>query len=239
MIHQVHPLLTNVPMAKILIIEDDNPLAENIAQWLSSDQHSVDIINDGGEAIEHLKYYNYDIIILDWELPSLAGVEVCSLYRSTGGSTPILMLTGKSELDDKELGLDSGADDYLTKPFKMRELSARIRALLRRSSGQTSNVLKAGAICMNLASRSVTINDNEIRLLPKEFALLEFFILHPNEVFSSEALVERVWKSTSDVSPDAVRTYITRLRAKIDLKGEKSLLENVHGVGYKLRIETH
>lgn len=222
-------------MAKILLVEDEPEFSTLICEWLkASDHHVVDAVQKGEEALDLLRFYKFDMIILDWMLPGMSGLEVCKAFRSTGGTTPVLMLTAKTHVDEKEAGLDAGADDYLTKPFELKELSARIRALLRRPVAFSGTVLKAGDVVMDTASYKVTRSGEDIQLLPKEFALLEFLMRHQNQVFSPEALLDRVWTSDSEASPETIRTYIKRLRKKIDLEGKPSILSTVHGVGYKL-----
>jgi DNA-binding response OmpR family regulator len=222
-------------MAKILLVEDDVPFSQIVKGWLTQEHHSVEVSHDGQAAQDNLAVFQYDLIILDWELPGMSGVDVLKEFRSHGGLTPILMLTGKTAVADKEAGLDSGADDYLTKPFHMKELSARVRALLRRASGLTSNVLKAGNLVLDPSNYRLTRGGEEIHLQKREFALLEFLMRNPNKVFSAEALMERVWASEADITPDAIRTCVMRLRKKIDSNPETSLIQNVHGVGYKLQ----
>jgi len=224
-------------MAKVLLVEDDQTLAHNIAEWLTLEHYIVESVADGTEAVDRLKFYQFDLIILDWLLPGLTGIEVCKQFRAHGGTTPILMLTGKKDVDEKEMGLDSGADDYLTKPFHLKELSARLRALLRRHPAVSSNNLTIGSMELSLQDHIFKKNGKVIRLFPKEFSLLEFLMRHPNQVFSSEALLDRVWNSSSDVSPESIRTYVARLRAKIDDADSESIIENVHGVGYKLVVK--
>ncbi len=221
-------------MAKILVVEDDLDLCEMTVEWLGFEHHTVEAVHNGRQGYEHLQSYAYDLVILDWDLPEMAGIEICSKYRLSGGSTPIIMLTGKGAIKEKETGLDAGADDYLTKPFHMKELSARIRALLRRPQALTTNVLKAGDISLEPSTYHVTKGGIEIGLLPKEFAMLEFLMRHPGQVFSAEALLDRVWKADSDASPDAIRTCLKRLRKKIDGADGTSVIRTVHGVGYKL-----
>jgi DNA-binding response OmpR family regulator len=222
-------------MAKILIVEDEPDLAEPVRAYLTHEHHLVEVVADGNEAVERLRFYKYDLIIMDWMLPGMHGVDVCKHFRAGGGTTPILMLTSRKQVNDKITGLDSGADDYLTKPFDVQEIAARVRALLRRPSAVTSNVLTARNLVLETSTFRVTRDGEEISLLPKEFALLEFFMRHPNQVFSAEALLDRVWSSESEASPETIRTYIKRLRQKIDIKGEKnSIISTVHGVGYKL-----
>lgn len=224
-------------MAKILLVEDDTDLATMIAEWLSFEHHQVEMVHTGRDGMDRLRLCQYDAIILDWTLPEMTGLEICQSYRSSKGTSPIIMLTGKGSVSEKELGLDSGADDYLTKPFNMKELSARLRALIRRSAGGTSNVLKVGDMTVDPAKYRVIKNGKEIQLLPREFALLEFFMRHPDEVFSGDALLQRVWHSESDATSEAIRTCIKRLRQKLDADAddENSIIQTIPRVGYRLR----
>jgi len=222
-------------MSKILLVEDDAELTAMIAEWLSFERHMVEIVHNGRDATDRLRNCHYDIIILDWSLPDANGLEICRSYRSEQGTTPIIMLTGRGSITDKEAGLDSGADDYLTKPFNMKELSARIRALLRRATAQPSNVLKAGELTVDPGKYKVLKSGVEIQLLPREFALLEFFMRHPDEVFSAEALLQRVWHSESEATSDALRTCIKRLRQKIDASEDDSIIQTIPRVGYRLK----
>jgi Response regulators consisting of a CheY-like receiver domain and a winged-helix DNA-binding domain len=224
-------------VAKILIIEDDLTLLKNVKAWLELENHVIDVVNSGTEAIGHIKIYPYDLIILDLGLPDMSGIQVLETFRSNGGLTPVLILTGKDAITDKAHGLDSGADDYLTKPFHVKELSARIRALLRRQPSVPTNLLTYQDLSLDVQSHKVRRGDREINLSPKEFSLLEFLMRHPEQVFSSETIVDRVWASFSDVSPESVRTYVTRLRSKIDKDDDVSLIQSIYGVGYKLSCE--
>lgn len=215
-------------MAKILVVEDDLELAEVVRDALS--QHAVELIETGEEALDRLKFYNYDLIVLDWGLPGVVnGIEVLTKYRRGGGTAPVLMLTGRGKIDDKETGLDRGADDYLTKPFDVREFQARARAMLRRQPDLVSDELTVGELTINSRTMKVLKGKEELELLPKEFAILHFLMKHPNEFFTAEALLNRVWSSESDTSPDILRVYITRIRKKI---GE-SHIATVRGAGYK------
>ncbi|HEY9793633.1 MAG TPA: response regulator transcription factor [Candidatus Obscuribacterales bacterium] len=223
-------------MAKILIVEDDVGLARMVSDWLKFEHHMVEMANNGRDGLDKLKSFEYDLVVLDVDLPELSGIEVCKEFRSTGGTTPVLLLTGKNTLTDKETGFGAGADDYLTKPFHMKELSMRLRALLRRAEGSfaVGDQLKYRDIELDVKTHRVTRSGKELQLLPKEFALLEFLMRHQGQVFNGEALLSRVWASESETSIDAVSTCIKRLRKKIDLEGENSLIRTVHGVGYKL-----
>jgi DNA-binding response OmpR family regulator len=222
-------------MAKILIVEDDRALSELIVDWLAGEKHVPEPVYGGSEGLERLTYYKYDVVILDWELPGVSGPEICQQFRDSGGQTPIIMLTGKKDVVDKTTGLDAGADDYLTKPFHMQELSARLRALLRRGTSEVNRtILTAGHVSLDPVSRKVTCNGEELSLQPKEFSLLEFLLRHPNQPFSAEAILDRVWSSESDASPDTVRLQIMRLRNKIDVEGKESMIRTIHRVGYIL-----
>lgn len=221
-------------MAKILIVEDDLDLRQIVEDWLRHDHHLIETATKGDEAMELIGTYPYDLIILDWQLPVYDGIRILKKFRQDGGKTPVLMLTGQDLAEQIEHGLDSGADDYLTKPFHMKELSARVRALLRRPQSIVENVLKVADISLNPRTYAVTKSGADIRLLPKEFALLEFLMRHPNQVFSAEALLDRVWRSENDAAPETVRTCIKRLRRKIDGDNEESVIQTLHGVGYKL-----
>lgn len=220
-------------MPKILLVEDDSTFADVIVDWLGGEKYVVDLVGNGKEALQHLRFNQYDLVILDWGLPDLDGVSVCKQFRSNGGLTPVLMLTGKREIDDKETGLDAGADDYLTKPFNMRELSARLRALLRRPQAILSKELRARDVVVDTVQHKVLKSGKEIDLLPKEFDLLTFLMCHPGQVFSPDALLDRIWPTESDASKGAIRTYVNRIRGKIDVQGEPSMISNVHGVGYR------
>ena len=221
-------------MAKVLIVEDEHDLSIPIRDWLTRESHLVELVDNGAQALEWLRAYKFDVIVLDWMLPGLDGVEVCKRFRAQGGTTPILMLTAKDSVDDKERGLDAGADDYLTKPFHLKELSARIRALLRRQSSAQTGELRVGDVTLDTQSRKVSVNGKEIHFVPREFSLLEFLMRHPNQVFSAEALLDRVWASDTLASSDTIRTYIKILRKKLAAEGQENLIRTVHGVGYKI-----
>jgi len=226
-------------MAKILVVEDNPELIDNIRELLEGQQHNVDCCSDGLEALGYLRSYEYDVIVLDWVLPKMTGIEILKQFRAQGGVTPIIMLTGRRDIDDKEHGLDAGADDYLTKPFELRELAARIRSQIRRAPNSSSplDTLTVGDIVLNKETKQVTKAGRDVKLMPKDFAILELFLTYPNKVFSAEALMDRIWSSSSDASPDVVRKHINRIRKEIDTDGKESLIRTVHGVGYSLTLE--
>jgi DNA-binding response OmpR family regulator len=220
-------------MAKILLVEDDEAFAAIVTDWLGRENHTVDVCHDGDSGLEITKSFRFDLIVLDWQLPGLSGVEVCQSYRKNGGVSPVIMLTGLGSIDNKTSGFDSGADDYLTKPCDLRELSARIRALLRRPAQIEEEVLKVAHLSLNTKSLVAEVAGKKVELLPKELALLEFFMRHPDRVFSQDAILAHVWKSDSEAGPETVRTWIKRLRKKIDVD-DKSAIQTIYGVGYKL-----
>jgi len=224
-------------MAKVLLADDDVVMSNSIRDWLVFEKHVVETTEDGEAALALLSTYTYDVIILDWEMPKLSGIEVCRRFRAKGGSTPILFLTGRDAVIDKETGLDSGADDYITKPFHVRELSARVRALLRRPTGPPKAVLKAGVLELDPSTRKVRKLGQELELPRQEYALLEFFMRNANRVLSQELIMERVWSTEFPCSPETFRTCLKKLRGKVDDEGAPSMIKNLHGVGYILEVK--
>lgn len=225
-------------MAKILLVEDDTGLSTLIEQWLTDEHHAIELAFDGNEGWDRLTLCEYDLVILDWNLPFISGVDLCKRYRQQHGLVPIIMLTGRSAITEKEEGLDSGADDYLTKPFDMKELSARIRALLRRPRSLVSNLLSVRDITLDPTKYRVTKSGQDVRLVPQDFALLEFLMRHPDEVFSTDTLLKRVWSSESEATGEALRTSVKRLRQKLDNEDadiDGSFIENIPRIGYRIR----
>lgn len=224
-------------MAKVLLADDDFVMSNSIRDWLVFEKHVVETAEDGEAALALLSTYTYDVIILDWEMPKLSGIEVCRRFRAQGGSTPILFLTGRDTVIDKETGLDSGADDYITKPFHVRELSARLRALLRRPVETFTTVLRAGVLELDPSTRKVRKQGQELELPRQEFALLEFFMRNKNRVLTQELILERVWSTEFPCSPETFRTCLKKLRGKVDDAGAPTLIKNLHGVGYILEAK--
>ncbi len=221
-------------MAKILIVDDDVSIAENVQDFLTHESYVCEVAHSAENAHELIMSFHYDLIILDWSLPKQSGVGFLKQYRANGGQAPILMLTGKEAVQDKEIGLDAGADDYLTKPFHLREVSARVRALLRRPNVHLGTVITIAGLSIDTAARTVTKDGEALDLLPKEYALLELFFRNPNQYFDGDSILERVWHSETDAGPGTVRTTMARLRKKIDTDGKESVIKNDRGFGYKL-----
>lgn len=222
-------------MCKLLIVEDDSDEVSVLQDWLTEAGHSIEVALDGATAQQKLLNSAYDVVILDLLLPDLNGLDICLDYRRQGGSARIIVLSGKSSTLDKEKCLDAGADDYVTKPVDLIELSARIRALMRRTLTITSRTLSSFDLVMDLDCFKVTRGGIEINLLPQEFALLEFLMRYPNRVFSPETLRVRVWRGSSTM--DTVRTHIKTLRKKIDRPDLPALIKTIHGIGYALTVD--
>jgi DNA-binding response OmpR family regulator len=221
-------------MAKLLLVDDDEDLTSVLSEWLATEGNIVECANCGEDGLSRLKLYQYDLVILDVGMPDIDGFEVCRRYRQSGGMLPVLMLTGKGNITDKTSGFDAGADDYLTKPFHPKELNVRIKALMRRPSQMVSEQLVSSYLTMDTGARRIVIGDQEVKLLPQEFALLEFFMRHPNRVFSSDEILDKVWSNEKDTANDTVRVHVNKLRKKIDREGYPSLIRTVHGAGYIL-----
>jgi two-component system phosphate regulon response regulator PhoB len=205
-------------MARILIVEDDEPLLQVVIESLRAENYFVESCMDGEEGYALLQATLYDLAIVDWNIPKMSGVEICKHYRASGGKTQILMLTGKDKIDDKVTGLNSGADDYLTKPFALPELNARAKALLRRTHGGLGkDILVAGKIVLEPTKFLVTVDQNEIRLMPKEFAILELLMRYPGRVFNADEIVSRVWDHSESPNGEVVRSHTKSLRKSLAL----------------------
>lgn len=223
---------------KILVIEDEIKTVQLIKQGLEEQQCEVDVAYDGLMGFQLAFRNHYQLIISDIILPGINGLELCKKLREAGIQFPILLLTALGTTDDKILGLDSGADDYLVKPFEFKELMARIRALTRRNLGkiQTSNVLRIADLEMDLDSKSVIRAGKEIALTAKEFSLLEYFIRHQGRVISKVELAEKIWDITFDTGTNVIEVYMNFLRKKIDKDFDLKLLHTQIGMGYVLKI---
>jgi Response regulators consisting of a CheY-like receiver domain and a winged-helix DNA-binding domain len=221
-------------MSKILVVEDDEVISESVCDMLEREHFTVESVTDGAEAWERLLSLEYDLIILDWNLPSLQGIDILSKFRKAGRTTPVLMFTANSGIPSKIQGLDSGADDYLAKPFDMLELRARVKALLRRPAVYTGEIVQAGNIALHISDFKCYRDAEEIKLHPKEFELLEFLIRNKGRVYSVDEILDRLWSCDSDSSIEAVRKCVTRLRNKIDVPGKPSIVTTVIGRGYKI-----
>lgn len=222
---------------RILLVEDERDLNHVIAQKLISDGYSVDSCFDGEEALDVLSYTDYDAIILDIMLPKADGLSVLRRLRADGKTTPVLMLTARDSIADRVTGLDSGANDYLVKPFAFDELSARLRALTRASFGRVSNVLQVEDLTLDRASHAVKRGGREIGLSAKEYALLEYLMNNEGIVLSREKIEDHIWNFDYEGGTNVVDVYISYLRKKIDGGEKVKLIHTVRGQGYVLRGE--
>jgi len=219
---------------KILVVEDEHLIATSIKKGLEQERYIVDIAFDGLEGYDLASSGDYDLIILDLMLPQMDGLQICRQIRQEKNHTPILMLTAKSQLEDKITGLNCGADDYLTKPFAFEELLARIRALARRPQTTTNNILSVGNLSLNLSTFQVTRGGKSINLSGKEYSLLECLMRHSGQILSKNQLIQHVWSYESDILPNTIEVYIRNLRQKIDKNYKVKLIKTLRGFGYKI-----
>jgi DNA-binding response OmpR family regulator len=219
---------------KILVVEDDSKVAGFINHGLKEEGYVVDVATDGEEATMLAHANDYDIILLDLLLPKKNGFQVANELRREGRSTPILMLTSRDAVEDVVRGLDAGADDYLAKPFKFDELLARIRALPRRGGAERLEILRCGPISLDRLRHVVSVRERQLDLTVKEFQLLEYFMLHPEEVVRRTTLLEKVWDMHFDPESNVVDVHVGNLRRKLKRAAGQSLLETVRGVGFRL-----
>jgi DNA-binding response OmpR family regulator len=219
---------------RLLLAEDDKAVASFIQKGLAAEQYAVDVSGDGEEAQYLLEQFDYDLVILDLGLPNLNGLEILKRLRASKHSVPVLVLTAWSRVEDRVKGLDLGADDYLTKPFAFAELSARLRALLRRAAQPPDMILQVEDLQMNRAERTVRRAGQLVELTPKEFALLEYLLRNAGRCVTRTMIIEHVWNLSFDPMTNVVDVYINYLRNKVDRDHAKKLLRTVRGVGYQL-----
>lgn len=221
---------------RILIVEDDVHLASSLTEILATHRYAVDTVKDGEAGWEHAKVQEYDLILLDITLPKLDGVSLCRLLRDRGCLAPVLMLTARDTSRDKVLGLDSGADAYMVKPFDLSELLAQVRALLRRGKTVSTPILQWGGLYLDPSSYEVTYDQQRLRLTPKEFSLLKILLRNGKRVLNRVTLIEHAWSWQDSPEEETVKTYIKNLRAKLKAAGApKDFIETVHGLGYRLK----
>ncbi len=220
---------------RILVVEDERKLGGFIKRALTEDAHAVDISYDGEEGSYMAGKENYDLIILDILLPKKDGLSILRELRDRKCVTPVLILSARGEVKDRVKGLDQGADDYLAKPFALDELRARVRALLRRGSEGGATSLKLGDLTMDLATREVRRGKEEVRLTPREFALLEYMLRNPNKVLTRTAIAEHVWDYNFDWQSNVVDVFVNYLRKKLEVEGKPRLIHTVRGVGYVIK----
>ena len=220
---------------KILVVDDERAVRDSLRRALELEGYEVDLAVDGPDGIARIEEGQPDAVILDVLMPGLDGLEVSRHVRRSGNRVPVLMLTARDEVDDRVAGLDAGADDYVTKPFALDELLARVRALLRRSGAESSEVLRFADIELNPGTREVTRAGDPIELTRTEFSLLELFLLNPRQVLTRSIIFERVWGYDFGFASNSLDVYIGYLRRKTEAGGKPRLIQTVRGVGYALR----
>jgi DNA-binding response OmpR family regulator len=220
----------------ILLVEDEPQLAEQVGRALTRAGHEVTLRGDGPSAVEEVVRNRYDLVVLDVNLPGFDGFEVLGRIRATRAPVRVLMLTARSEVGDRVAGLKAGADDYLTKPFAMEELLARVDVLGRRNvAAETEIVYRVGDLCMDTGKRRVNRGDKRIELSPREFEVLQVFMREPGRTFSRDEICERIWEREHEYDTRTIEIFIMRLRKKIDRPGEESLIRTVRSVGYMVK----
>ncbi len=220
---------------RLLLIEDDQTLQAHLKDQLESEKYSVDVASDGEAGLFQGMEYPYDAAIVDVGLPKIDGISVIKSLREKGYTFPIIILTARDSWQDKVAGLDAGADDYLTKPFHSEELIARLNALIRRSVGQASPVIENGPITLNTKSMLVEVDNNAISLSSYEYKLLEYLMLHINEVKSKSVLTEHIYDQDFDLDSNVIEVFIRRLRKKLDPDSKYNFIETLRGQGYKIK----
>ena len=221
---------------KILVVDDERAVRESLRRALELEGYEIELAGDGNEALYRLESNDEpDAMILDVLMPGVDGLEVCRRLRGTGSRLPVLMLTARTEVEDRVAGLDAGADDYVTKPFALEELLARVRALLRRTTDEDGEVLRFADLELHPSTREVKRGDRRIELTRTEFSLLELFLRNPRQVLTRSVIFERVWGYDFGFGSNSLDVYIGYLRRKTEAEGEPRLIHTVRGVGYALR----
>lgn len=221
--------------AHILLVEDEEKLARFVQLELSYEGYEVSVAHDGLSGLMAARDHSPDLIILDWMMPGLSGLEVCRRLRQTGTATPVILLTAKDDISDRVEGLDAGADDYVVKPFSIEELLARVRAHLRRTEPQDAEVLVFSDLTLDRRSREVHRGQRSIELTAKEFDLLDYLITNPRQVLTRDRILEQVWGYDFMGDSNIIEVYVRYLRLKLEAEGESRLIQTMRGVGYVLR----
>jgi len=219
---------------KILVVEDDRSLSSAICKIIENEGYFTDAVYDGEEALYYIKEYSYDLIILDIMLPGVDGIEILRRTRNSGIGTPVLMLTAKSTVADKVLGLNSGADDYMAKPFDPNELIARINALTRRRGDMILNEISYGDIRLNLSAATLSCGENTIQLTKKELEMLRLLMLNSSMAITKESFIVNIWGLDSDITENNVEAYISFIKKKLRFLKSSVRIRNLRGIGYKL-----
>lgn len=219
--------------AKVLVVEDNLELNDLLCDTLTSHGYTVTAVSNAEDGLDLLSREDFRLILLDWELPGKSGLDLCAAARAQGLVSSILFLTARSDINDKVAGLDSGGDDYLTKPFEMREMLARVRALLSRPSTLSRTVISIAGVQLDKENNTVSVNGKPVKLTSQEYSILNLLMTHPSRVYSVDEILDKAWKTDATGSNQAVRSAIMRLRSKIDSAEDSEVIISIKGVGYK------
>ncbi len=222
--------------AKILLIEDDTKLAQFIEMELTCEGYQVNMAHNGLDGLTQARQIPPDLVILDWMMPGLTGVEICRRLRSTGSKVPIILVTARDEISDRVAGLDAGADDYVIKPFSIEELLARIRSNLRRTKDEDSDMLEFEDLSLNRRTREILRSGRSIELTVREFELLEYLMVHRQQVMTRDQILEKVWGYDFGGDSNVIEVYVRTLRQKLEVDNSSRLIQTVRGVGYVMRL---
>ena len=224
-------------MSKFLLVDDNAQIAQSLVDAFAERGLKLEVVSCGEDALQILESFEFDLILLDWNMTGITGLEVCKRYRKNKGQAYVIFLTGESDVKNKEMTLDAGGDDYIVKPFEMREVFARIKSVMRRLLISTDEILSINGLHLNTENGIATTGDTKIQLTPKEVSLLEYLMRHPNRPFNAQRLLETVWPANSDASTETVRTWMKRLREKLAQIDKKDFIKTVAGAGYVIESE--
>jgi len=219
-------------MSKFLLIDDDLDLGHRLKDWFAAKSITLEVAVNGADGLQLLSAYQYDLILLDWQLPDTTGLEICKKYRRDGGETHIIFLTGEGSIDNKEDGLMAGGDDYIVKPFDIRELYARVHSVLRRNLDTIPEKLEIQGVVLDAQARCIQVDAATIALTPRECAVLEYLMRHANRPYTAQRLLAAIWPSDAEVSEGTVRTCVLNLRKKLAGAGKTDLIKQVVNSGY-------
>jgi DNA-binding response OmpR family regulator len=222
--------------AKILLIEDDTKLAQFIEMELTCEGYQVNMAHNGLDGLTQARQTPPDLVILDWMMPGLTGVEICRRLRSTGSKVPIILVTARDEISDRVAGLDAGADDYVIKPFSIEELLARIRSNLRRTKDEDSDMLEFEDLSLNRRTREILRSGRAIELTVREFELLEYLMVHRQQVMTRDRILEKVWGYDFGGDSNIIEVYVRTLRQKLEVDNASRIIQTVRGIGYVMRL---
>lgn len=225
-------------MPKILLVDDDVQLGLKLQEWFLSKSIDLEIVKSGEDALQTLEYFSFDIILLDWNLPGISGLDVCKAYRARQGQSFIIFLTGQGDIENKEKAFLAGGDDYIVKPFDVREIYARIGSVMRRSLAIVGKQLTVQDVTLDPESRQVSVGEQKVQLTPKEAAMLEYLMRRPDQPFTAERLLTAVWPSETETSIDSVRSWMRLLRQKLASIGKTDFIKTVVGTGYVVESES-